>query len=111
MRATPQEMAFHTRVMSSEDPTAFAELCEWLYARLVAETKARAGADADPIVVEEAVGQALLNYEQRPEQYNPEKMGLERYLIMAAHRDFQNAMDKELRRRGPKDAPPTLYLS
>lgn len=100
MKATPQEYDYHQRLCargSRGDPTAFAELAEKLYASLVQDVRKRAGHAADPILVEEAVGQALLDYHDRPESYDPDRKSLQSYLVMAAYRDFQNARARENR--------------
>jgi len=95
MKATPQEYNFHQRICARGDPTAFAELAEWLYDPLVQNVRKRAGQYSDPMLIEEAVGQALLDYHDKPESYNPQRNPLQSYLIMAAYRDFQNARAKE----------------
>jgi hypothetical protein len=98
MKATPKEHSFHQRLLAQDDPTAFAELAEWLYVPLVQATRMRAGAGADPALVEEAVGQALLDYNEAPERYDPTRATLQSYLTMVAYRDYQNARAKESRR-------------
>jgi RNA polymerase sigma-70 factor (ECF subfamily) len=109
MKATPEEYAFHQRLLSDNDLTASAEFAEWLYPVLVRETYARAcsntagGSGAvDWDLVEEAVGQALLDYIEAPERYDAEDAPLQRYLVMAAYRDFQNLRGKEARRTQPQ---------
>lgn len=97
MQATPQEYQFHQRLCARGDPTAFAELAEWLYDALVQDVHKRAGFQADPILIEEAVGEALLNYHDKPERFDPGRMGLHGYLAMSAYRDFQNAWATENR--------------
>lgn len=97
MQATPQEYQFHQRLCTRSDPIAFAELADWLYRELVQGVRQRAGYAADPILVEEAVGQALLDYRDKPERYDPHRMGLQGYLVMSAYRDFQNARAREER--------------
>lgn len=97
MQATPQEYQFHQRLCTRGDPIAFVELAEWLYKALVLDVGKRAGYEADPILVEEAVGQALLDYHDKPERYDPGRMGLHNYLVMSAYRDFQNARAREQR--------------
>lgn len=97
MKATIQEFDFHQRILARDDPIAFAALAEWLYNPLVQDVRKRAGIDADPVLVEEAVGEALLNYHDAPEKYDPSRISLRSYLIMAAYRDFQNAWIKENR--------------
>ncbi|HLW00261.1 MAG TPA: hypothetical protein VKT82_16460 [Ktedonobacterales bacterium] len=104
MKATPEEYAWHQRLLAYDDSTAPAEMAEWLYEALMRETYARVCATAvggvssvDTALVEEAVGQALLDYLEGPERYDPELASLQRYLVMAAHRDFQNMSQKEAR--------------
>jgi hypothetical protein len=97
MQATLQEYQFHRRLCARDDPIAFAELAEWLYDALVQDVRKRAGHQADPILVEEAVGQALLDYHDRPEGYDPGRISLRSYLVMAAYGDFRNAFAREQR--------------
>jgi DNA-directed RNA polymerase specialized sigma24 family protein len=97
MKATIQEYDFHQRILARDDPIAFAALAEWLYHPLVQDVRKRAGINADPVLVEEAVGEALLNYHDAPEKYDPSRISLRSYLIMSAYRDFQNAWIKENR--------------
>jgi hypothetical protein len=97
MQATSQEYQFHQRLCARADPIAFAELAEWLYDALVQDVRKRAGHQADPILVEEAVGQALLDYHDRPDSYDPCRMSLHGYLAMSAYRDFQNVCARERR--------------
>ena len=98
MKATPEEYDFHQRLLA-RDPTAFAEMAERFYAELVRRVGARAGR-GDPALVEEAVGQALLDYNDHPERYDPERASLIAYLVMAGYRDFQNARAAESRKTG-----------
>lgn len=95
MNATVEEFDFHQRILARDDPIAFSALADWLYHPLVHDVGKRAGFHADPVLVEEAVGQALLAYYNAPEKYDPSKISLKSYLIMAAYRDFQNAQVKE----------------
>lgn len=97
MKATSQEYDFHQRILARDDPVAFISLTEWLYASLVQSVQRRAGTNADPMLVEEAVGEALLDYRDAPARYDPGRTGLQSYLVMAAHRDYQNANTKERR--------------
>ncbi len=95
MKATVQEYDFHQRILARDDPIAFAALADWLYNPLVQDVRKRAGLNADPVLVEEAVGEALLVYHDAPERYDPSRASLRSYLAMAAYRDFQNARAKE----------------
>ena len=100
MKATAEEYDFHQRILARDDPVAFAALAEWLYNPLVQDVRRRAGPHADPALVEEAVGEALLDYHDHPERYISNRASLRSYLAMAAHRDYQNAFAKELRVSG-----------
>ncbi len=100
MKATTQEYDFHQRILARDDPVAFAQLAEELYSPLVQDVSRRAGGTCDSALVEEAVGQALLDYHEKPERYDPARANLHSYLAMAAYRDFQNALAKERRLRG-----------
>lgn len=97
MKATAQEYDFHQRILARDDPIAFAALAEWLYSPLVEDVYRRSGANADAALVEEAVGEALLDYHDAPERYDPSRASLRSYLVMAAYRDFQNAQARERR--------------
>lgn len=97
MKATAQEFDFHQRILARDDPIAFAALAEWLYSPLVEDVYRRSGANADVALVEEAVGEALLDYHDAPERYDPSRASLRSYLVMAAYRDFQNAQAREHR--------------
>lgn len=97
MKATGEEISFHQRILACSDPIAFAELADALYSSLVQLVCKRAGMHADQMLVEEAVGQALLDYHDRPGNYDPERTSLRSYLVMAAYRDFLNAVAKERR--------------
>lgn len=99
MKATPEEYDFHQRICA-HDPTAFAELADQVYHPLVSAVRNRAGMSADPMLIEEAVGQTLLDYHEQPLRYDPRLKSLQGYLTMAAYRDFQNAQARENRVRG-----------
>jgi len=98
MKATEEELRFHQRLLAGDDPTAFAELAEGIYQELVRHISARAGPFADPALVEEAVGQALLDYNAFPDRYDPQRGSLRAYLVVVAHRRFLKAQQKERRR-------------
>lgn len=97
MKATAEEYNFHCRILARNDPTAFVTFVEHVYTALVQRTQRRAGSRADAVLVEEAVGQALLDYHDAPQHYDPDRADLHSYLAMAAYHDFQNAQAKEER--------------
>ena len=100
MKATAEEYDFHQRILARDDPIAFAAFAELFYDSLLEDVRRHAGSGADPALVEEAVGEALLDYHDSPERYAPKRAGLQSYLSMAAYRDFQNASAKERRVTG-----------
>jgi RNA polymerase sigma-70 factor (ECF subfamily) len=53
----------------------------------------------DPALVDDAVADAVLNYAERPDQFDPSKRGLFGYLEMSAHGDLLNALAAVKRRR------------
>lgn len=100
MKATVEEYDFHQRILARDDPIAFAAFAEMFYDSLLQDVRRRAGSGVDAILVEEAVGEALLDYHDSPERYDPRRASLQSYLSMAAYRDFQNAAAKERRVTG-----------
>lgn len=100
MKSTQEEYSFHERVLAG-DPVAFSQLAERLYSELVRQTgmraRAHSGGRADMDLVEESVGQALLEYNDHPQRYDPEQASMQTYLVMAAYRDYLNAVSKEER--------------
>ncbi|HEX3642497.1 MAG TPA: hypothetical protein VHV10_14495, partial [Ktedonobacteraceae bacterium] len=97
MKATAQEYDFHQRILAHDDQVAFAQLAECLYFPLVQDVQQRARSHADAALIEEAAGQALLDYRDAPTRYDPDRASLRSYLAMAAYRDYQNEQAKELR--------------
>ncbi len=98
MSATSEELAFHQRMLDENDMTAFAELAEWILPSLLNLVRKRAGPTADVILVEEAVSDALIAYNEAPYAYDPNRLSLMSYLTMAAYGDYRNALAKEKRR-------------
>ena len=98
MRATTDEYAFHQGLLGQENRIVSARLSEELYNQVVRRTLARSGFSVDPVLVEEAVGQAFLDYFEAPERYDPERASLSTYLVMVAYRSFQKALERENRR-------------
>jgi RNA polymerase sigma-70 factor, ECF subfamily len=89
MPAPPDELQLHHRLLAG-DETASADLCNlyhnWLADALIA--KYRAIDERDDALPIEAASNALLDYIQRPSQYDPTRMSLRGYLLMAARRDL-----------------------
>ncbi|MCB9149549.1 MAG: hypothetical protein H6641_12385 [Caldilineaceae bacterium] len=88
---------FHRRVLAG-DPTATAEIADAYLFPLVEALTKRVPQSYDPHNVPTAVEDAILNYFQKPEQYDPDKgKSLFSYLHMAAYGDLLNLFDKQRR--------------
>lgn len=97
MKATPEEQQLHERLISRNDPAATLELAAALYERVVRTARRRVGSRADPVLVEEAVGQAILDYYEEPQRYDPERLSLCSYLVMMARQRYVKAWQREQR--------------
>jgi RNA polymerase sigma-70 factor (ECF subfamily) len=91
-----QQASFHRRIAAA-DPTAFAELCEIALPHLVAFL-AQGFPGQDPHIRETVAIDILLDYRQRPEQFDPGRLSLLAYLRMAAKYDMLNQIRKNQRR-------------
>jgi RNA polymerase sigma-70 factor, ECF subfamily len=95
--ATDVEFEIHERLLS-QDPTAPSELAV-LYLDTV---RSRLGGlypvGCDDALITDAAIDAVLSYVENPAKYDPSKLGLLAYLVMAAKGDLLNALDKEERR-------------
>jgi DNA-directed RNA polymerase specialized sigma24 family protein len=100
MKATPEEYHLHQRILSHDDSTAFEELVNATYMRLIDDILKCANPTDNRHDVEEAVGKALLDYREKPERYQPERASLYAYLRSIAHNDFRDARRKESRHTG-----------
>jgi DNA-directed RNA polymerase specialized sigma24 family protein len=76
--------------------TAFAELCEIALPHISYYLQTQFP-QFDPHMHHMVAADALLAYQKRPSQYDPEKLSLFAFLRMAARRDFLNAIDKKRR--------------
>ena len=83
----------HQRILR-RDITAFAELCEIVLPQLVTFLQTIFPAH-DSHLREQVVIDCLLDYQARPQQYNPEKLALWPFLRMAVRRDMLNMLDKQ----------------
>lgn len=83
----------HGRLLAG-DVTAPAEIAELYLPTLVRNLRQRYASIYDTHLIETAVHDALINYFHRPDQYDPEKTTLERYLSMSSRFDLLNLIDK-----------------
>lgn len=97
MKATPEEHLLHERLMSRENRDVPLELATVLYDRVVRTARTRIGREADPVLVEEAAGQAILDYYEEPQRYDPERLSLCSYLGMMARQRYVKCWQREQR--------------
>lgn len=92
------EYYIHQRLLK-KDPIAPSELVENYIKPLVLTLGRQFPNLDDPHFVHDAAVDALLNYAQHPERFNPEKGTLSSYLLMSARGDLMNRLKSEGRRR------------
>lgn len=95
--ATEEELALHQRLLAG-DLTATADLLDRFLEPVTVALLPGRELGPDTHIFQDAASDALMNYCQDPQQYNPERLGLEAYLRMSAHGDLKNALAKEWRR-------------
>lgn len=89
-----QGTILHQRLLEG-DVTAPAEIAE-IFLPLVADELQKWNPTLhDPHLVDMAADDALLNYLQRPSQYNPADLPLDRYLMMSARGDLLNLLRQQ----------------
>ncbi len=93
-----REAELHRRLLA-QDPTASNEAALYWFPRLFAALRRRNPDVRDPHLLEEAAETALLEYFKNPARYDPAKLSLSSYLLMAADRDLKNLLQREARHR------------
>jgi RNA polymerase sigma-70 factor, ECF subfamily len=97
---TPAEAdGLHARVLAG-DRMAFHDLVETRLPALVAQLRRR-WPTTPRESCEDAAIEALFNHYRAPERYDPARSRLDSYLFFSAHRDLQNALEREERQRSP----------
>lgn len=91
-----EEARLHQRLVAG-DPIAPDEAAHVLLPRLYRMLRRRRPEVHDEHVLEEAAERALLEYLARPNRYDPGKLSLTSYLLMAADRDVLNLLQRERR--------------
>lgn len=99
MSASESELSLHQRLLEGEE-TASSEVCDRFLDPLIKDLNRFNPkiANRDPSLIPDAVVEALLNYIDEPEKYDPERKELYSYLRMSAEGDLKNLLDKERRR-------------
>lgn len=90
----------HQQIVSSNSPTAFAQLSELALPHLINFLR-KEFHQVEIHLVETAVIDCLLSYHAAPQKYNPDKLTLFAYLRMAARHDLLNAIDRSNRLKRP----------
>lgn len=75
-----------------QHPSAPARIAELFLPLITRHLENRFSYIADPHLIYTAVGDAMLSYLNRPQQFNPEKAGLYTYLCMSAAGDLKNML-------------------
>ena len=94
----------HARLLR-RDATAPSDLADGYLDGLIAALRRFFHRDRvdDEVLVTTAI-EAILDLGERPEQYDPDRLGLSPYLLMAAKRDVLNTLQRE-RRRADRHVP------
>lgn len=91
------ERDLHRRLLD-DDPVAPAVLARTYLGPVVGRLKASSPGVGDDTIFQDAATDAILNYAERPRQFDPAKSKLFSYLVMAARGDLRNALAKQRRR-------------
>jgi hypothetical protein len=90
-----EALSLHLR-LQEQDPTASADVCKAFLTPLL-HWLAGKYPHVDPHLRQSAVHEALVNYVQRPDAFQPGRLDLAAYLRMAASADCRNALRQEMR--------------
>lgn len=96
VRPDPSGRALHARLLQ-RDPIASSDLATSYLEPLLARLQ-RAYPRQDSDMLSDIASELILDLPQRPEQYDPDRLSLPAYLLMAAKRDVLNAIQREQRR-------------
>jgi RNA polymerase sigma-70 factor, ECF subfamily len=91
------ERNLHRRLLDG-DPVAPAVLAMTYLVPVVERLRASSPGVGDDMLIQDAATDAILNYAERPTQFDPAKSKLFPYLVMAARGDLRNALAKRRRR-------------
>jgi hypothetical protein len=92
------ERDLHRRLLNG-DPVAPAVLARTYLGPVVQRLGATSPGVGDDTLIQDAATDALLNYAERPSQFQPARSRLFPYLVMAARGDLRNALAKQRRRQ------------
>lgn len=105
----PTVLALHDRLLAG-DPVASVDLAERFLEPLIRATRSALRPSDDEQLADDAATDALLSYAERPEQFDPSRMSLDRYLRMSARGDLRNLRAREARQRARR-APADVELA
>ncbi len=109
-QATDKEREIHALVVAKND-LAFARLCDDYYEAVFKKVSAYNSTiyRLHDTLIADVVTDSFLNYFNHPTRYNPDKQGLEYFLVMDAEGDLKNALQKI--KRHEKKFPKAVELS
>jgi hypothetical protein len=84
------------RRLLERDPVGPADFAAAFLQPLIAWLQT-AHSSADPMACAEAAGEAIVGFLNNPARYDPQRLGVEAFLRMAAQRDLRNLLRKERR--------------
>lgn len=92
---SPRELGLrlHEQLLAG-DPTATARIAEEFWDYVEKRLTRRYSPLSDPHLIPMAITDALMNYFQRPTQFDPDKSSLPAYLYMSARGDLLNALER-----------------
>lgn len=100
MKLSPEfEQQIHEKLMRG-DPTATSDLADACAHDLRRWLQGQIPGVRDPHLYSDAATDAILNYGEHPEKFDPTRASLSTYLSMSAKRDLLNALQREQRRKG-----------
>ena len=111
MKASLIELGLHKSVQEKND-TALSRL-NYMYGDQIVRIlkyKFQTAATRDEAYIMEAVNEALFGYYKNPNAFNPEKLTLLSFLIVAAKRDLLNILQKEKKHLNRKNLPEDVEL-
>lgn len=111
MKATLLEMELH-RGIKAKDDISFSKLFMMYHAQIGRSLSRRYPTinTRDESLIETAVIDAFISYNNNPDSYNPEKATLMSFIKMAAYGDLMNSLKREKKHGNRKDLPESVEL-
>ena len=84
----------HQRMLDG-DVTAFGEIAEWVLPIITHRLSMKFPNLYDPDLIDTAIVDALINYQNKPTQYDMERKRLDNYIYMSAWGDLVNMLERD----------------